>query len=359
MDAERQRIQGFGRLENGLHQASDWYLWGPYVTERQWGTVREDYSEDGAAWDYFPHDHARSRAYRWGEDGLAGFCDIEQRLCLGLALWNGRDTILKERLFGLTGPQGNHGEDAKEYWWYLDAVPSHAWNRWRYHYPQGPFPYDDLVATNAARNRFQPEYELLDTGVFDGDRYWIVEVSYAKDGPGDVLMNVSVKNAGPDAETLHVLPTAWFRNTWSWDAGAPKPVLEAAGDAAVRVAHPFLGELELIGGDGPDGSSPAVLFCENETNLARLVQRRPDDPVPEGWHQRPRHLRRTHGQPGPPGHQMLVLVPADPRAGRHRRAAAAPAPLGGAAPRRRATRGASSFGFWIGGGRKRTSSTPA
>ena len=281
MDAERQRIQGFGQLEKGLHQASDWYLWGPYVTERQWGTVREDYSEDGAAWDYFPHDHARSRAYRWGEDGLAGFCDIEQRLCLGLALWNGRDAILKERLFGLTGPQGNHGEDVKEYWWYLDAVPSHGWNRWRYHYPQGPFPYDDLVATNAARNRFQPEYELLDTGAFDGDRYWIVEVSYAKDGPGDVLMNVSVKNAGPAAETLHVLPTAWFRNTWSWDAGAPKPVLEAAGDAAVRVAHPFLGELELIGGDGPDGSSPAVLFCENETNLARLYNAAPTTPYPK------------------------------------------------------------------------------
>ena len=281
MDAERQRIQGFGQLENGLHQASDWYLWGPYVTERQWGTVREDYSEDGAAWDYFPHDHARSRAYRWGEDGLAGFCDIEQRLCLGLALWNGRDAILKERLFGLTGPQGNHGEDVKEYWWYLDAVPSHAWNRWRYHYPQGPFPYNDLVATNAARNRFQPEYELLDTGAFDGDRYWIVEVCYAKDGPGDVLMNVSVKNAGPDAETLHVLPTAWFRNTWSWDDGAPKPVLEAAGDAAVRVAHPFLGELELIGGDGPDGSSPAVLFCENETNLARLYNAAPTTPYPK------------------------------------------------------------------------------
>jgi Mannosylglycerate hydrolase MGH1-like glycoside hydrolase domain len=281
MDAERRRIEGFGQLENGLHQASDWYLWGPYVTERQWGTVREDYSEDGSAWDYFPHDHARSRAYRWGEDGLAGFCDIEQRLCLGLALWNGRDPILKERLFGLTGPQGNHGEDVKEYWWYLDAIPSHAWNRWRYHYPQGHFPYDDLVATNAARNRFQPEYELLDTGVFDGDRYWIVEVCYAKDGPGDLLMNVSVKNAGPVTETLHVLPTAWFRNTWSWDAGEPKPVLEATGDAAVRVAHPFLGDLDLTAGEGPDDSGPAVLFCENETNLARLYNAAPTTPYPK------------------------------------------------------------------------------
>jgi hypothetical protein len=284
MNAERERIQGFGRLEDGLHQAGDWYIWGPYLTERQWGTVREDYSADGAAWDYFPHDHARSRAYRWGEDGLAGFCDIEQRLCLGLALWNGRDPILKERAFGLTGPQGNHGEDVKEHWWYLDALPSHAWNRWRYHYPQGPFPYDDLVTANAARNRFQPEYELLDTGAFDGDRYWIVEVSYAKAGPGDVLMTVRVKNAGPDAETLHVLPAAWFRNTWSWDAGAPKPVLEAAGDPAapaVRIEHPFLGELELLAGDGPDGTSPTLLFCENETNLARLYRVPPTTAYPK------------------------------------------------------------------------------
>ena len=295
MNAERERIHGFARLEDGLHQAGDWYIWGPYVSERQWGTVREDYSADGSAWDYFPHDHARSRAYRWGEDGLAGFSDIEQRLCLGLALWNGRDAILKERAFGLTGPQGNHGEDVKEYWWYLDAVPSHAWNRWRYHYPQRAFPYDDLITANAARNRFQPEYELLDTGAFDGDRYWIVEVSYAKADPGDVLMTVRVKNAGPDAETLHVLPTAWFRNTWSWDEGVPRPVLAAEGAAggaaaggrpgpagpAVRVEHPFLGELELLAGDGPDGTSPTLLFCENETNLARLYQAPPTTPYPK------------------------------------------------------------------------------
>ena len=165
--AERARVEQFGDLENGLRQADDWYLWGPYVSERQWGTVREDYSADGDAWAYLPHDHARSRAYRWGEDGMAGFCDVEQRLCLGLALWNGRDPILKERMFGLTGAEANHGEDVKEYWWYLDAVPSHAWNRWRYHYPQGPFPYDDLLAENGRRGKFDPEYELLDTGVFD------------------------------------------------------------------------------------------------------------------------------------------------------------------------------------------------
>ena len=235
MGAERDRVAGFGRLEDGLRQASDWYLWGPYVSERQWGTVREDYSADGGAWDYLSHDAARSRAYRWGEDGLAGFCDVEQRLCLGLALWNGRDPIMKERPYGLTGEEANHGEDVKEYWWYLDAVPSHAWNRWRYHYPQAAFPYEDLRAENRRRGKFDMEYELLDTGVFDDDRYWITEVWYAKADPADVLMTVRITNAGPDADTVHVLPTAWFRNTWSWDADAPKPVL---AEPAVRRSPP-------------------------------------------------------------------------------------------------------------------------
>jgi hypothetical protein len=281
MSEERDRVAGFGRLEDGLRQAGDWYRWGPYVSERQWGTVREDYSPDGQAWDYLPHDHARSRAYRWGEDGLAGFCDIEQRLCLGLALWNGRDPILKERVFGLTGEQGNHGEDAKEYWWYLDALPSHAWNRWRYHYPQGAFPYQDLIDTNRARDRHQPEYELLDTGAFDGDRYWITEVTYAKASPDDLLIAISVTNAGPDAQTLQVLPTAWFRNTWSWggsDAGRPE--MTADGEA-VRIVHPFVGNLELIAGNGPDGAVPTPLFCENETNQARLFGAAPLTPYPK------------------------------------------------------------------------------
>jgi hypothetical protein len=283
MSAESDRVATFGRLEDGLRQAGDWYLWGPYVTERQWGTVREDYSPDGEAWDYLPHDHARSQAYRWGEDGMAGFCDIEQRLCLGLALWNGRDPILKERMFGLTGAQANHGEDVKEYWWYLDALPSHAWNRWRYHYPQAPFPYDDLLAENGRRGKFDPEYELLDTGVFDDNRYWITEVHYAKADPTDVLMEISVTNAGPEADTLHVLPTAWFRNTWSWDIGAPKPVMEATGASAVRVEHPFLGSLELVAdkGPGPGGTEPIVLFCENETNTARLYGAEPETPYPK------------------------------------------------------------------------------
>jgi hypothetical protein len=253
------------------------------VSERQWGTVREDYSADGNAWDYLPHDHARSRAYRWGEDGLAGFCDIEQRLCLSLALWNGRDPILKERAFGLTGPQGNHGEDVKEYWWYLDALPSHAWNRWRYHYPQDPFPYQDLIDTNARRSRYQPEYELLDTGAFDEDRYWITEVHYAKAGPDDLLMAIQVTNAGPEADTLHVLPTTWFRNTWSWDAEAtePRPALRASGDRSVTIDHPFLGTLELIAATGPGGADPQLLFCENETNLAGLYGAAPGTPYPK------------------------------------------------------------------------------
>ncbi|MBV9578450.1 MAG: glucosidase [Chloroflexi bacterium] len=270
MSAERERVESFGKLENGLREASDWYLWGPYVSERQWGTVREDYSANGDAWNYVPHDHARSRAYRWGEDGLAGFCDIEQRLCLGLALWNGHDPILKERIFGLTGAEANHGEDAKEYWWYLDAVPSHVWNRWRYHYPRQAYPYQQLIDENRRRGKFDPEYELLDTGVFDDDRYWIVDVVYAKAAPLDLLMCVRVTNPGPDAASLHVLPTAWFRNTWSWDARAEKPNLSRAEGDSVRIGHPYLGELELVGGPAPDGAQPSLLFCENETNVQRL-----------------------------------------------------------------------------------------
>jgi hypothetical protein len=268
--AEGQRVASFGRLDLGLRQASDWYLWGPYLSERQWGTVREDYSADGDAWSYLPHDHARSRAYRWGEDGLAGFCDIEQRLCLALALWNGRDPILKERAFGLTGAEGNHGEDVKEYWWYRDAVPSHAWNSWRYHYPQRAFPYQQLLDENRRRSKGDREYELLDTGIFDEDRYWIVDVHYAKADPTDVLMTINVTNAGPGAEVIHVLPTLWFRNTWSWEAGATSPTLSATAAGTVAVAHPVLGELELLAGPAPGGEQPELLFCDNETNLRRL-----------------------------------------------------------------------------------------
>ena len=281
MSAERERVTGFGRLEDGLRQASDWYLWGPYLSERQWGTVREDYSADGEAWRYLPHDHARSTAYRWGEDGLAGFCDIEQRLCLALSLWNGRDPILKERAFGLTGAEANHGEDVKEYWWYLDALPSHAWNRWRYHYPQPAFPYEDLLEVNRRRGKLDPEYELLDTGAFADDRYWIVDVAYAKADPRDLLMSIHITNAGPEPEMLHVLPTLWFRNTWSWDADVARPMLEASGPAWITAAHPFLGDLELLAAPGPDGAGPALLFCENETNHQRLYGVPPATPWPK------------------------------------------------------------------------------
>ena len=328
MGAERDRVAGFGRLEDGLRQASDWYLWGPYVSERQWGTVREDYSADGGAWDYLPHDAARSRAYRWGEDGLAGFCDVEQRLCLGLALWNGRDPILKERPFGLTGEEANHGEDVKEYWWYLDAIPSHAWNRWRYHYPQAAFPYEDLLAENRRRGKFDMEYELLDTGVFNDDRYWITEVWYAKADPTDVLMTVRITNAGPDADTVHVLPTAWFRNTWSWDADAPKPVLAGAGGSAITVEHPFLGSLELLAGPGPGRHQPGAAVLRERDQPGAPVRGGADDAVPEGRDRRSCDPRRGLRQPRSAGHQVRVLVPADGRARRNRRAAAAAAPGG-------------------------------
>ncbi|HTG40464.1 MAG TPA: glucosidase, partial [Methylomirabilota bacterium] len=220
-------MEDSGRPEEGWNDASPWYAWGPYLSERAWGSVREDYSADGDAWNSFPHDHARSRAYRWNEDGMAGMSDVLNRLCLALALWNGKDPILKERMFGLTNQEGNHGEDAKEYWWYLDAVPSSAWLRWRYHYPQGAFPYQQLIDANRSRSKLEPEYELLDTGVFDDDRYWIVEVHYAKADPTDILMRVVVRNRGPETETLHVLPTLWFRDDWSWDPTAVRPELSA------------------------------------------------------------------------------------------------------------------------------------
>ena len=267
---ERARVESFGHPEDGLSESTPWYHWGPYLSERAWGTVREDYSAGGTAWDYFPHDHARSRTYRWSEDGMAGVSDVGQRLCMALALWNGRDPILKERMFGLTGPEGNHGEDVKEYWWFLDAVPSHAWLHWRYHYPQAEFPYAALVAENARRDQTQPEYELLDTGVFDDDRYWVVEVTHAKADPHDLLMEISVTNAGPDPATLHVLPHLWFRNTWSWSAGADRPSLRAGDAGHVAVEHPDLGELVWEVDTAPDGSAADLLFCDNDTNVRRL-----------------------------------------------------------------------------------------
>ena len=212
MNAEQMRLGGTG------DQNTPWKKWGPYLSERQWGTVREDYSEGGDAWNYFTHDQARSRAYRWGEDGLAGISDDKQRLCFALALWNGKDPILKERLFGLTNSESNHGEDVKEYYFYLDSTPTHSYMKYLYKYPQAAFPYADLVETSRRRGRNEFEYELLDTGVFDEDRYFDVFVEYAKESPEDILIQITVHNRGPEPAELHVLPTLWFRNQWSWHA---------------------------------------------------------------------------------------------------------------------------------------------
>jgi hypothetical protein len=272
------RAEATGRAEDDLSNANPWYEWGPYLSERAWGTVREDYSESGDAWDSFPHDHARSRAYRWNEDGMAGISDIRHALCLALALWNGNDPILKERMFGLTGPQGNHGEDVKEYWWYLEGLPSHALLKWRYHYPQAEFPYGQLV--NHGRGLRDPELELLDTGVFDGDRYWSVDVTYAKASPTEVLMRIELENHGPDEATLHVLPTLWFRNTWSWDPGAQRPRIERDGSSLVVADHRLAG-YRLDGAPGPDGSAPEALLCENESNAPRVFGSVATTPYPK------------------------------------------------------------------------------
>ncbi len=215
------------RLEESKMQTAAWKKWGPYLSERQWGTVREDYSTDGNAWDYFSHEQSRSRAYRWGEDGLAGISDDHQILCFALALWNGKDPILKERIYGLTNSEGNHGEDVKEYYFYLDSTPTHSYMKFLYKYPQAAFPYGDLAATNRRRSRLEMEYELLDTGVFNEDRYFDVFVEYAKAAPNDVLVQVTIHNRGPEKAALHVLPTLWFRNTWSHAEGGMKPVLKS------------------------------------------------------------------------------------------------------------------------------------
>jgi hypothetical protein len=254
------------RIEAARKRTAHWKRWGPYLSERQWGTVREDYSSHGTAWDFFPHDHARSRAYRGGEDGLAGISDNHQRLCFAVALWNGRDPILKERLFGLTGPEGNHGEDVKESYFYLDSTPTHSYMKYLYKYPQAAFPYAELVEENRRRGRNAPEFELIDTGVFDEDRYWDLQVEYAKADVDDLLVRLTVTNRGPEEATLHLLPTLWFRNTWSWDRGEGKPRLAAAGpDGVILAEHESLGARWLL-----CEGEPELLFTENESNAERL-----------------------------------------------------------------------------------------
>ena len=257
---------------------ADWRRWGPYVSARAWGTVREDYSPGGSAWDFLPHDAARSKAYRWNEDGLAAICDDQQRLCFGLALWNGHDPILKERPFGLSGPEGNHGEDVKEYYFFQDNLPSHAYMKMLYKYPQAAFPYEDLVKTNAARTRHDPEYELLDTGVFADDKYWDVTVEYAKASADDVLIQITAANRGPDPATLEILPTLWYRNVWSWGWDSPKnarPEMKVGQGpiTAIEAGHHELGPHYLLCQDTPD-----LLFTENETNAKRLYGT--DNPAP-------------------------------------------------------------------------------
>jgi hypothetical protein len=257
------------RLNEARETGVPWRSWGPYLSERQWGTVREDYSTDGNAWDYFSHDQARSRAYHWGEDGLAGISDDKQRLCFALALWNGKDPILKERVFGLTNSEGNHGEDVKEYYYYLDSTPTHSYMKYLYKYPQNAYPYLDLINTNRHRSRTDPEYELVDTGIFNEDRYFDVFVEYSKATPTDLLIEISICNRGPDESVIHVLPTFWFRNIWTWWPEEPKPLLtevtKGNGTVVIGAADPLLGTYFLH----CEGSA-RLLFTENETNSERL-----------------------------------------------------------------------------------------
>ena len=324
--AEHVRLaEATGRAEDDLFNANPWYEWGPYLSERAWGTVREDYSADGNAWESFPHDHARSRAYRWNEDGMAGVSDIRHELCLAVALWNGRDPILKERMFGLTGPQGNHGEDAKEYWWYLEGLPSHALLRWRYHYPQAPFPYERLV--HHGRGLHDPELELLDTGVFDESRFWSVEVSYAKRSPTELLLRIELENHGPEEATLQVLPTLWFRNTWSWDGSGDAAADRTGRLGAARVGAPARG-LPARRGRRAGRRRPRGALLRERDERAAGVRLGGDDAVPEGRDQRPRRLGRSDGQPGRRRQQSRVALPRHARAGRQGRAAAEAAPAG-------------------------------
>jgi hypothetical protein len=311
------------RLAEDARRIQNWKRWGPYLAERQWGTVREDYAGDDEVWEYFPHDQARSRAYRWGEDGLLGIADRQCRLCFALALWNGADPILKERLFGLTGHEGNHGEDVKECYYYLDSTPTHSYMRALYKYPQRAFPYAELVAENARRRREDAEYELLDTPVFDDSRYFDVVAEYAKAAPEDILVRLTVANRGPDPATLHLLPTLWFRNTWAWgrrdEEYPPKPRLALDRASAIVADHVVLGRYRLCLEGGSGGSSPAVLFTENETNASRLFGSTNVTPyVKDAFHEYVVRGRTDAVNPAKEGtkaavHHVLPLSPGETR----------------------------------------------
>jgi hypothetical protein len=299
-----------GRLREANEGKRAWRCWGTYVSERQWGTVREDYSTNGDAWNSFPHDHARSRAYRWGEDALGGFCDEHQTLCLGLALWNGADPILKERLFGLTNGEGNHGEDVKEAYYYLDATPTYSYARMLYKYPQAAFPYEWLIGENGRRGRLKPEFELVDTGIFNGDAYFDIDIRYAKADPDDILWQITAVNRGRKAAQLTVLPQIWFRNTWSWFAGAAKPSLKAAGSGAVAVKHAALGGFTAHF-EKPD----KLLFCENETNTARLYNTADRGFFKDAFHDYVIHGEKKAVNPAASGTKVAALYTSEIPAG--------------------------------------------
>jgi len=297
------------RLAQDASRERNWKRWGPYLSDRQWGTVREDYSADGSCWDYFPHEHARSRAYRWGEDGLLGICDREGRLCFALALWNGRDPILKERLFGLTGPEGNHGEDVKECYFFLDSTPTHSYLKALYKYPQAEFPYAGLLTENRRRTRQDPEFELPDTGIFNENRYFDVFAEYAKASPDDIAIRITVCNRGPEAAPLTVLPTLWFRNTWSWGRTGegywPKPRITAQG-RALLAEHASLGRFRLEAEANP--TDPLLLLTENETNVARLFGgANPTPYVKDAFHDYVVHGRTEAVNPKRVGTKAAVL----------------------------------------------------
>jgi len=307
------------RLSEDASRTANWKRWGPYLSERQWATVREDYSENGDSWRSFPHDHARSRAYRWGEDGLLGITDRECRLCFGLALWNGRDPILKERLFGLTGPEGNHGEDVKEEYFYLDSTPTHSYMKALYKYPQAEFPYDRLVEENRQRGLHDTEFELADSGVFAENRYFDVLVEYAKTAPEDLLIRITAHNRGPEIATLHLLPTVWFRNTWSWgcrhEGCTLKPKMRSVGKSRLDISHETLGEFTLRFGSDPGGNVPPVLFTDNETNSERLFNvTNPSPFVKDAFHRYVVHGDKSAVNPAQRGtkaapYYMLEILP--------------------------------------------------
>jgi len=308
------------RLHEDIERDRNWKRWGPYLSERQWGTVREDYSAYGSCWEYFPHDHARSRVYRWGEDGLLGITDRQCRLCFAVALWNGRDPILKERLFGLTGPEGNHGEDVKELYYYLDSTPTHSYLRALYKYPQAEYPYAALVEENRRRGKLDPEYELADTGVLAQDRYFDVEIEYGKATPNDLAIRVTVTNRGPERASLTLLPTLWFRNTWCWGSTHEgywgKPHMSVDGDGSVVADHASLGRYRFVAGRSPDGGEPELLFTDNETNAERLFgSANPSPYVKDAFHEYVVHGRAEAVNPARTGTKMAAVHRLDLAAG--------------------------------------------